>query len=364
MSDHPWQEHLKTSVRNAPPRGRTSVAGHAHRLQWNENPFDFPEDLKEEVLRRFSTVAWSRYPTELRPEALLAAIAAHNSVDRTMVAVGAGSSAMINAALDVVITPGDHMVIPSPTFLLYRGAAMLRGAELHQIPTRAADDFALPVDDLIVCARTNEAKLIALCAPNNPTGTVYALDDLRSLADESAALLLIDEAYGEFCGQDLRPLLSEFENVIILRTFSKAYALAGQRIGYALGHPEVIAAIDRVNIPFPVSTFSATAAMVALENSERFLANTAAIVTERERLSEALGRLPGLHVFPSGANFLLVQFDRSPHTIMETLRDERDLLISDMAGYPELTNCLRISIGTPEENAWVVDAVTAFSLSH
>jgi histidinol-phosphate aminotransferase len=363
MSDHPWQEHLKTSVRNAPPRGRTSVAGYAHRLQWNENPFDFPEDLKEEVLRRFSTVAWSRYPTELRPEALLEAIAVHNGVDKTMVAAGAGSSAMINAALDVVIAPGNHMVIPSPTFLLYRGAAMLRGAELHQIPTRAADEFALPVDDLIVCARTNEAKLIALCAPNNPTGTVYALDDLRSLADESAALLLIDEAYGEFCGQDLRPLLTEFENVVILRTFSKAYALAGQRIGYALGHPDVIAAIDRVNIPFPVSTFSAMAAMVALENSERFLATTAAIVAERDRLSQALGALPGLHVFPSGANFLLVQFDRSPKAIMETLRDECDLLVSDMAGYPELTNCLRISIGTPEENAWVLDAVTAFSLS-
>ncbi len=210
-----------------------------------------------------------------------------------MVAAGAGSSAMINAALDIVIAPGDHMVIPSPTFLLYRGAAMLRGAELHQIPTRAVDDFALPVDDLIVCARTNEAKLIALCAPNNPTGTVYALDDLRSLADESAALLLIDEAYGEFCGQDLRPLLTEFENVVILRTFSKAYALAGQRIGYALGHPEVIAAIDRVNIPFPVSTFSATAAMVALENSERFLANTAAIVAEREAAEQGAERAAG-----------------------------------------------------------------------
>jgi histidinol-phosphate aminotransferase len=252
------------------------------------------------------------------------------------------------------------MVTPSPTFLLYRREALVLGAELHQIATSAETGFALPVDDLIVCARTNEAKLIALCAPNNPTGTVYSGDDLRRIADEAGALLVIDEAYREFCDQDLRPLLDEFENVILLRTFSKAYALAGLRIGYALAAPPLITAMDNVSPPFPITVFSAIAAEVALEHAPRFQKQVERVVAERERLAGAMRTLPSVTVFPSGTNFLLAHFDRPPDSIVRALIEERNLLISDAGGYPELTNCLRISVGTPEENDWVLAAVRDF----
>lgn len=344
-------QFIRPEVRNSGGMGGGgSVAGFEHRMQWNENPFDFPADLKEEVLHRYAALAWSRYPTGLRPYELIERIAQHSGVTPDMVTAGPGSSSIIKAIIDALIAPGDRVVMPTPTFLLYRRFAALAGADIHPVPTSPDDDFALPVGDLIVCARTNEAKLVALCAPNNPTGTVYSPDDIARIADESGALVIVDEAYQEFSGQEMRPLLDRFDNVVLLRTFSKAYAMAGMRVGYALAAPTLAQEIDKTNLPFPIAVFSQIAAMVALENADRFRAMTGRIVAERERLTAALNALEGVRVFPSGANFLLVQLDRPTDELVRYLREEHSLLVNNMAAYPELVDCLRITVGTPEEN--------------
>ena len=344
-------QFIRPEVRNSGGMGGgVSVAGFEHRMQWNENPFDFPADLKEEALRRYAGLAWSRYPTGLRPTDLIERIADHSRVTPDMVAAGPGSSSMIKAIIDALIAPGDRVVMPTPTFLLYRRFASLAGAAIHPVPTSPDDDFALPVGDLIVCARTNEAKLVALCAPNNPTGTVYSPEDVAHIADESGALVIVDEAYQEFSGQNMRPLLDRFGNIILLRTFSKAYAMAGMRVGYALAAPALAQEIDKTNLPFPIAVFSQIAAMVALEHTDRFQTLTERIIAERERLAASLNALEGVRVFPSGTNFLLAQLDRPTDELVRYLREEHSLLVNNMAAYPELVNSLRITVGTPEEN--------------
>ncbi len=350
-------QFIKPSVRAGAPVPRTGVAEGVHRLQWNENPYDYPADLKEEVLRRMARRAWAHYPDGLRPLGLIDLLARQCDVLPEQVVVSSGSSSLIKIVLTSVLQPGDRVVMPSPTFLLYRRNIALLGAQVHEIPLLPEDNFALPVAELVVTARTNEAKLIAVCAPNNPTGTVYSVDDLRRLADEGGALLMVDEAYAEFCGQDLRPLLDEFDNVVLVRTFSKAYAMAGQRVGYALAHPALAVELDKGVNSFPVSTFSETVATVALEHQERFMSNVARIVGERERMSAALAEISGVRLFPSGTNFLLVQFDDDPSPIFAELQDDYGILISDMISYPGLHNCLRISIGLPEDNDQVIASV-------
>ena len=348
--------YVKPTVHAAAPVQRMSIPSGFARLQWNENPLDFPPDLKEEVLQRMVARPWANYPDGLRPVALIDRLADHWDVTPEMVVVSSGSSSLIKIILSSVLSAGDHMAMPSPTFLLYRRDAALLGAQLHEIASAPAEDFALPVDELIVSARTNEAKLIALCAPNNPTGTVYSAAALGRIADESGALLLVDEAYGEYCGQNLRGLLDDFDNVILLRTFSKAYAMAGQRVGYVLTSPKLAAELDKNVNSFPISTFSETMALVALEHSHRFLDNVAATISQRERLSARLREIPGIHVFSSGTNFILMRAAAADR-IAAALRDEERILVNNMAAYPELPNTLRISIGHPAQNDAVVRTI-------
>lgn len=339
---------------------QASVADFAHRLQWNENPYDFPADLKAIVMERWAAYAWARYPTEIRPAALLTALADHAGVAPENVTAAGGSCALIQLTLRAFLEPGDGIVLPAPTFGLYGREARKLHAQVEEVALSPADDYALPVDDLLLRGRQSRARLIALCAPNNPTGTVYTADELRRLIGGTDAVVAVDEAYREFCGQDLRPLLDEFENLILLRTFSKAYAMAGLRVGYALGAPRLIQAMDNLNPLFPLPVFSALAAEVALAHTPRFLARVDDIVAERKRMAAALGNLSGVTLFSSGTNFLLLQFDRDPAPILDGLKREHSLIVSDMAGYPELVNCLRISVGLPQENDWVVEAVGKF----
>ena len=354
-------EYVNQGIRALPGGGpATRVDASAHRLQWNENPFDYPADLKEEVLQRLANAQWSRYPLGFRAYDLMAALAAHWSVTPEMVVVGHGSSDVIRLVCAAVLRAGDHVVMPSPTFLLYKRNAHIQDAVVHEVALSPDDDFALPVDDLIVCARTNQAKLVVICAPNNPTGTVYAQADLRRVVEESGALVLIDEAYAEFCSQNLRPLLDEYDNLVLVRTFSKAYSMAGVRVGYGLAAPGLAAELQKLVNVFTLSPFSETTAIVALDHHARFMDNVRKVVAERERIAVGLAALPGVRVFPSGANFLLVCPEQPAREIHDYLLREHRLLISDMGMNPELRNYLRISVGTPEQNDLLLAGFAGF----
>ena len=350
---------FKPGVRSQSPQGRHLIDTRLHRLQWNESPFDFPADLKEEVLQRLTQAEWSRYPLGARPWALIDRIAQHVGVAPEQVVVSEGSADLIKVIMAATVNPGDTVVMPAPTFLLYRQNARLQQANIVEVALSPADGFALPVDALIEASQASAATLVVLCAPNNPTGNVYALEDLRRLATGCHGLLVIDEAYAEFAGQDLTPLLV-LDNVVLVRTFSKFYAMAGVRVGYTLSAPAIAAELQKVVTVFPLSVFSEMTALVALEHHDRFMALRDRIVAERERLSAAIGAIPGQRVFASGANFILVQIDRSKTACIEHLVRQYGVLISDMAAYPELQDCVRISVGAPEQNDLVIRGLQEF----
>jgi histidinol-phosphate aminotransferase len=344
---------IRAGLRSAPPIGRSRVDESLHRLQWNESPQDFPAELKEEVLQRLAATSWSRYPLGGRPWPLIDALAVQLGVQPAQVVVSEGSADLIRAVMAATVQLGDVVVMPSPTFLLYRQSARLHEAHCIEVALDAQVGYALPVDALLEAAQQHRARLVTLCAPNNPTGTHYSAADLRRLASSLDALLVIDEAYAEFCDQDLTGLLG-LGNVILLRTFSKFYAMAGVRVGYAITSPQLAAELQKVITVFPLSVFSEITALVALEQRSRFLPIRDLVVAERERMAAALAALPGVQVFPSATNFLLIQLDRPKQDVLHHLRDRRNVLISDMAAYPDLVNCVRVSMGTPAQNDLVI----------
>ncbi len=353
MTEHSHEQWIKPGIRSLSAARSGRVDPRLHRLQWNENPLEFPADLKEIVLERLAQAGWAHYPLGLRPWALIERIASHTGLDAGQIVVGAGSSDLIKIVMSSVLHAGDNVVMPCPTFLLYRPAIHMQQANNIEIPLHAADGFALPVDALIEAAQVEDARLVVVCAPNNPTGTVYSFAELDRLAAGCPGLLLVDEAYSEFSGQDFTPLLAR-GNVLLLRTFSKLYALAGVRVGYLLAPAHLAGELQKAVSDFPLSVFAELAAEVALEHNERFAPVREQIIGERERLAAALAALPGLCVYPSGTNFLLVQLDRPKGPLLDHLRQRHNLLLSDLAAYSELKECVRISVGTPDQNDLVI----------
>jgi histidinol-phosphate aminotransferase len=353
-------EFISPHVRNQPgfPAFRINTA--ARRLQWNENPFDFPAELKEEVLQRLAKAQWSRYPVGFRALDLMDAVAKAYSLSSDMVVIGNGSSDILRIAITAVLLPGDHMVVPSPTFGSYKRHAHLLGATAHEIALDPDRDFPLPVDEILTTASDHAAKLIVLCAPNNPTGTAYATEQLERVVGESDALVLIDEAYAEFSGQNLCALLGKYDNLVLARTFSKAYGMAGVRVGYGLTTPAIAAELQKLVTTFTLSPFSEATAVVALENKETFRPAVEQIVAERQRLAAGLAELPGVRVFPSATNFVLCRIPQPAAQANAFLAQRHNVLVSDLRGQPGYEDYIRISVGASEDNNAVLEGLREY----
>jgi histidinol-phosphate aminotransferase len=357
------QDFIRPQVRKQPGMGVNRVDPDLHRLQWNENPFDFPADLKEEVLQRMAKTAWSRYPLGLRAFDVIDAIAKFTGLGSDQVIVGNGSSDVLRIVINAILQPGDHMLTLAPTFGSYAAHARQIGAEVHTVALDPSQNFALPVQTILEQATQHSVKLIVICAPNNPTGTIFPPEQLRQIVMHSDAFVLLDEAYAEFAAQDLRPLLAEADNVVSVHTLSKAFALAGVRVGYALSTAAVTAELQKQVNVFTINLFSEATATVALEHWHRFQPLVDAIIVERERLAAALAQLPGVTVYPSGTNFLLIHLGHLGRDAQTFLRTQARVLVTDMGTYTGYEEYLRISVGTAEENDLVVNGLAHFLTS-
>jgi len=345
---------VKPEVRALAPY-RLKLHEYRIKLNQNENPFGFPEVLKEEVWRRLRGRDWARYP-DFYLRDITEHLAAFADVPSDWVLVGNGSNELLQMTFLTCLGRGDHLVVPVPTFSLYRLQGLAMGATVHEVPL-TAPDFQLPVQQVVETARIHQARVVVLCSPNNPTGNAYTEADVRHVLEESGSLVLLDEAYVEFADRSLRPLLDEYENLLILRTFSKAWALAGVRVGYVLGRPEWLREIAKVKLPYGLNIFSETAAVVALEHQELLAQQVQRIVELREMLYRALRRIPGVHPYPSQTNFILCRFDRPANEVFTTCL-KCGILIRDVSNYPGLANHLRISVGTEKENAALIACLT------
>jgi histidinol-phosphate aminotransferase len=331
----------------APERARIKI-------NQNENAWDAPEAIKRETLTRLRHRAWSRYP-DFVPVSLHERLASFAGWKPEGIIAGNGSNELIQALLMVTIGEGKRALISEPTFALYRQIVTVMGGEIISVPLRP--ELTFDVDALSATIETSEPDITIICSPNNPTGCVLELRDLASLLERSQGLVVVDEAYFEFAGQTVVPLLEQYSNLVVLRTFSKAMAMAALRVGYLLAAPELAREISKAVLPYNLNVVSQTAAEVAIEMYEAELRPLVRrIVDERERLYAEMMRIEGLSPVPSQANFLVVRSLIEPRRIFSELL-QRDILIRDVSGYPMLRDCFRVSVGTPAENDLLLAAL-------
>ena len=324
------------------------------KINQNENPWDAPPEIKDEVLRRFAARKWSRYP-DFVPVSLHERLAEFAGWKADGVIAGNGSNELIQALLMVAIEPGKRVLISEPTFTLYKQVATVLGGEVETV--LLTPELTYDVAALLNTIEEQQPDVTIICSPNNPTGCVIAQSDLIALLEASRGLVVIDEAYHEFATQSVVPLLNEHENLIVLRTFSKAMAFAALRVGYLLASPELVTESLKAVFPYNLNAFSQIAAEVAIENYSTLLGPTVeAIVGEREKLYSAMSKIRGLHPLKSRANFMVVKRDGDVRQVFEELL-KRDILVRDVSGYPMLSEYFRVSVGTPEENDRLVRAL-------
>lgn len=331
---------------------RMEATGGALLLNANESPWASPVD---------AGLALNRYP-DPQPSGLRGRVATWLGVPTGNVLVGRGSDEAIDLLTRAFCRAGvDAVVTSPPTFGMYQVSAAIQGARVVEVPLDAARGFAWPSDG-IAAAVDDAVKLVWVCTPNNPTGTAAPREAILELARrlDGRALVVVDEAYAEFGeAPSLAVEAARPGNLAVLRTLSKAHALAGARVGCVVADAEVISLLRRLMAPYPLPTPSVAAAEAALSPSA--LAITASRVTmiraERTRMAAALAAIPGVReVLGSEANFLTVRL-ADPAAMMAGLL-ARDIVVRDVSRHAALAGCLRITVGTPEENDRVLAALT------
>ena len=324
------------------------------KLNQNENPWDAPSRIKEEVLRRFTARNWSRYP-DFVPTSLHERLAQFAEWKPDGILAGNGSNELIQAVLMVTMAPGKRVLISEPTFMLYRQVATVLGGDVESV--LLTPDLKYDSEAILNTVEARQPDVTIICSPNNPTGCVIDEAALRSILRASRGLVVVDEAYHEFAEHSVVPLLHEHENLIVLRTFSKAMAFAALRVGYLLAGPELVREVGKALLPYNLNAFSQIAAEVAMENYERELRPLVKqIIAERDRVFAALSGMDGLNPVPSLANFLIVKSATDPKRIFTDLL-KHDILIRDVTGYPMLGEYFRFSVGTPDENDRLLKAI-------
>jgi histidinol-phosphate aminotransferase len=338
--------HVKPAVRQL--SAYTLAAREAAvKLNQNENPYDLPESLKRRVLEAALRRSWARYPA-FDPKPLRERLAAFAGWRADGVLAGNGSNELIEALLLVSVGAGTRVVIPEPTFTLYALLTKVLGGEILSVPLGSELEYdAAAIRSLRSGAA---APLTIVCSPNNPTGGVLETDAIARMCEEADGLVVIDEAYHEFAQKSVVPLLARHANLIVLRTFSKAMAMAGLRVGYLLAAPELVREIDKARLPYNLNFLSEAAAMAALDEWSALRQGVVKLIAAREELLRSLAGVPGVKPYPSQANFILFELERAdPKAVFESLF-ERGVLIRDVSAYPRLSRCLRVSVGSPQEN--------------
>ncbi|HEX2488046.1 MAG TPA: histidinol-phosphate transaminase [Blastocatellia bacterium] len=323
------------------------------KVNQNENPFGMPREIKEEVMRRVMRRDWARYP-EFVPASLLKKLAKYAGWREDGVMAGNGSNEMIQSVVNSIVEKGVRVVLPEPTFSVYRQVVTVAGGEIISVPLN--EDLTFNFPRLASKIVTSKASLSIVCSPNNPTGCVIGARDLATIARNSDGIVVVDQAYLEIGGEDFLPLLKEYKNLVILRTFSKAMAMGGLRVGYCLAAPELIREFNKAKMPYSLNFFSMTAAEVALENLHLLRPLVEKMQSERDRLFDELRMIKGLEPVPSAANFFCVKTPILPKELFETLH-ARGILIRDISKAPMLSEYVRISVGAPEENDRLIAAL-------
>jgi histidinol-phosphate aminotransferase len=320
------------------------------RLNTNETPVPPPPAFLATVAERLGGLELNRYP-DRDAVALRAALGAREGLDTGRVWVANGSNEVLLQILQAYAGPGRSALRFHPSYSMYPELCRTTGTVTHAVDL--GFEGRLTLDDVdgpvraIVAAHAPSVTLLA--NPNNPTGAVVGHDVIRALHDAVTGLLVVDEAYVEFApvGTSARPLLDELPRLVVSRTFSKAFRLAGLRLGYLLGPDGLVADLQKVRLPYHMDSLTQLAGLVAIEQEDAFLAHRQQTLEECARVQDALHRMPGVETAPSAANFVLFT---TPHADGFALLLAQGVLVRDMSSAVGRPGTLRVSIGTPEEN--------------
>lgn len=320
------------------------------KLDAMENPYGLPEGLRRELAAVLARAELNRYP-EPSPRRLLELIRRKTGVPEGMaVLLGNGSDELLQNVSITVAKPGATVMYPSPTFVMYSMYATFFSMKAVGVPLR--EDFTFDRDAFIARMQAEKPAVVFLAYPNNPTGFLYPEADVEAVIRAAPGLVVIDEAYHAFAQKTFMPRLAEFPNLVVVRTLSKL-GLAGIRLGYMAGAPRWIEQFDKVRSPYNINVLTEAAACFLLERLEVLEAQAAEIRREREVLGKALAGLNGVTVYPSQANFFLIRVPDAART-WEQLRAQ-GVLVKQL--HPGLANCLRVTVGTPDENRILLTAL-------
>lgn len=322
-------------------------------LASNENPTNLPAEILAKLSASLPEFRFNRYPDPTAHE-LRRLIAEANGLEPENVLVGNGGDELIFDMLLAWGGPGRKVLDMPPTFTMYGIDAQVTGTEVVVVPR--LEDFS--VDQKAVLRRVAEGgiDIIVIANPNNPTGGLTDESFLIELLHSTDALVMVDEAYFEFSRTTMRPHMSRCDNLVILRTFSKAFSMAGLRVGYMLAHQDVVTEFMKVRQPYSVDSFSQWVAVSVFRDRMVFEQGIRDIMRGRDQLIHGLSMMPEVNVFPSEANFVLVRVEHGA-ALWRDLLHNHSVLVRDFSRAPGLSDCLRVTVGTEEENRRFLSAM-------
>ena len=315
-------------------------------------------DANENAFGSAEKSDWSRYPDPYQ-RLLKEKIAVLKNVRPEQIFLGNGSDEAIDLFIRAFCEPGkDALALHEPTYGMFRVAADINDTRVNSFLLN--DDFSLDPKKALEAVDDN-TKMMIICSPNNPSANAFDADAILEIVRGFNGIVMVDEAYIDFCPErSILHELNNYENLVVINTFSKAWGLAGLRLGMAFAHPEIIKVLNKIKYPYNISDVTKQLALNAFENINKMHAMVDAILKQREKLIRSLEKIEIIQeVFPSDTNFLLVRFEQCSE-LFSYLR-EHGIIVRDRSKLPLCENCLRITVGTPEENELLVTAIKDFT---
>ena len=326
------------------------------KLDAMENPYTWPGSLRDAWLERLAEVEANRYP-DPTAAAVKELLRRDGGVpDGAGLILGNGSDELIQL-LGMALGGADRMVLaPGPGFAMYRLIAGFTGMAFEEVPL-AADDFSLDAGVMLAAIARHQPAIIYLAYPNNPTGNAFDDATMEAIIDAAPGVVVVDEAYEPFCGRTWMSALERHDHLMVMRTVSKM-GLAGLRLGYMAAHPDWLSQLEKCRLPYNINVLTQASAAFALEHAEQLREQTRAICRHRQDLFAALQRRERLTVWPSAANFITFRAPSGHAGAVHASLREQGVLIKNLDGsHPLLADCLRVTVGTPEENNRFLEAL-------
>jgi len=325
------------------------------KLNQNENPADWPAEIKAQAAEFLASRPWNRYPNFI-PNGLKEGLARYAGVEPGNIIVGNGSNEMLLVLMLSFAATAKSVIICSPTFTVYK--LLCDGMNVRTVNVSLDNNLQYDVNAIKSAVTDNPGSILILCSPNNPVGNTISESDFKDILNMHTGICILDQAYVEFGGFDGVRLLPDYPHLIIARTFSKAMGAAGLRLGYMIGAAELIREVNKIKLPYNINFATEYIASLILENAAVIKDAVRSIISERDNLYNCLTALPFENVYPSEGNFILARTSRKQNLFDHLKRG--GILVRDVSSYPLLDNCLRISIGTRDENLKLRESLDKF----